>query len=157
MSPKEFFEQMQDENTVVLDARNDYEYEIGHFRGAVKPDITNFRDLPDWVRENKQMFEGKKSLRIAQVESAARNSPVGLSKKALRMLVSFTAASQPTGRTRKFKATFGMVKCMYSMKELLFRSIKKNMSLSVAIFSLANHVNAMSIALTLSATKNPLQ
>ncbi|MEK4534818.1 rhodanese-related sulfurtransferase [Peribacillus sp. FSL K6-1552] len=62
LSPKEFFEQMQDENTVVLDARNDYEYEIGHFRGAVKPDITNFRDLPDWVRENKQMFEGKKIL-----------------------------------------------------------------------------------------------
>ncbi|MEJ9232527.1 rhodanese-related sulfurtransferase [Peribacillus butanolivorans] len=62
LSPKEFFEQMQDANTVVLDARNDYEYEIGHFRGAVKPDITNFRDLPDWVRENKQMFEGKKIL-----------------------------------------------------------------------------------------------
>ncbi|MED3688039.1 rhodanese-related sulfurtransferase [Peribacillus butanolivorans] len=62
LSPKEFFKQMQDENTVVLDARNDYEYEIGHFRGAVKPDITNFRDLPDWVRENKQMFEGKKIL-----------------------------------------------------------------------------------------------
>ncbi|MFF2587509.1 rhodanese-related sulfurtransferase [Peribacillus butanolivorans] len=62
LSPKEFFEQMQDENTVVLDARNDYEYEIGHFRGAVKPDITNFRDLPDWVRENKQVFEGKKIL-----------------------------------------------------------------------------------------------
>ena len=62
LSPKEFFEQMQDENTVVLDARNDYEYDLGHFRGAVKPDITNFRDLPDWVRENKQMFEGKKIL-----------------------------------------------------------------------------------------------
>ncbi|MGG4265954.1 rhodanese-related sulfurtransferase [Peribacillus simplex] len=62
LSPKEFFEQMQDENTVVLDARNDYEYDLGHFRGAIKPEITNFRELPDWVRENKQMFEGKKIL-----------------------------------------------------------------------------------------------
>ncbi|CAH0189157.1 Thiosulfate sulfurtransferase GlpE [Peribacillus sp. Bi96] len=62
LSPKEFFEQMQDENTIVLDARNDYEFDLGHFRGAIKPEITNFRELPDWVRENKQMFEGKKIL-----------------------------------------------------------------------------------------------
>ncbi|ASS93726.1 rhodanese-related sulfurtransferase [Peribacillus simplex] len=62
LSPKEFFEQMQDENTIVLDARNDYEYDLGHFRGAIKPEITNFRELPDWVRENRQMFEGKKIL-----------------------------------------------------------------------------------------------
>ncbi|MED3983096.1 rhodanese-related sulfurtransferase [Peribacillus simplex] len=62
LSPKEFFEQMQDENTIVLDARNDYEYDLGHFRGAIKPEITNFRELPDWVRENRQMFDGKKIL-----------------------------------------------------------------------------------------------
>ncbi|WP_258833101.1 rhodanese-related sulfurtransferase [Peribacillus frigoritolerans] len=62
LSPKEFFEQMQDENTIVLDARNDYEFDLGHFRGALKPEITNFRELPEWVRENKEMFEGKKIL-----------------------------------------------------------------------------------------------
>ncbi|WP_110928946.1 oxygen-dependent tRNA uridine(34) hydroxylase TrhO [Bacillus massiliglaciei] len=62
LSPKEFYEQMQDENTIVLDARNDYEYDLGHFRGAIKPDIKNFRELPEWVRENKEMFEGKKIL-----------------------------------------------------------------------------------------------
>jgi UPF0176 protein len=62
LSPKEFFEQMQDENAIVLDARNDYEFDLGHFRGAIKPEITNFRELPEWVRENKEMFEGKKIL-----------------------------------------------------------------------------------------------
>lgn len=62
LSPKEFFEQMQDENTIVLDARNDYEFDLGHFRGAIKPEITNFRELPEWVRENKEMFERKKIL-----------------------------------------------------------------------------------------------
>lgn len=53
---------MQREDTVVIDARNDYEYDLGHFRGAVRPDILNFRDLPDWIRENKEQFEGKKIL-----------------------------------------------------------------------------------------------
>lgn len=62
LSPKEFFEGLQDENTIVLDARNDYEYELGHFRGAIKPDIETFRELPQWVRDNKEMFEGKRVL-----------------------------------------------------------------------------------------------
>ncbi|MGP6149698.1 oxygen-dependent tRNA uridine(34) hydroxylase TrhO [Priestia flexa] len=62
LSPKEFFEAMQREDTVVIDARNDYEFDLGHFRGAVRPDIRNFRELPDWIRENKEMFEDKKVL-----------------------------------------------------------------------------------------------
>jgi len=62
LSPKEFFEQMQAEDTVVIDARNDYEFDLGHFRGAIRPDIKNFRDLPEWIRENREMFEGKKVL-----------------------------------------------------------------------------------------------
>jgi UPF0176 protein len=62
LSPKEFFEQMQAEDTIVIDARNDYEFDLGHFRGAIRPDIRNFRDLPEWMLENKEMFEGKKVL-----------------------------------------------------------------------------------------------
>ncbi|MGM8366193.1 oxygen-dependent tRNA uridine(34) hydroxylase TrhO [Virgibacillus sp. W0181] len=62
LTPKEFYKAMQDENTVVLDARNDYEYDVGHFRGAIRPDIETFRELPDWVRENKHLIEGKRIL-----------------------------------------------------------------------------------------------
>jgi len=62
LSPKEFFEAMQEEDTVVIDARNDYEYDLGHFRGAIRPDIETFRELPDWIQENKEQFEGKKIL-----------------------------------------------------------------------------------------------
>lgn len=62
LSPEEWFKQMQEEDTIILDARNDYEFDLGHFRGAVRPDIENFRDLPEWIRENKEMFEGKKIL-----------------------------------------------------------------------------------------------
>ncbi|QHE51515.1 rhodanese-related sulfurtransferase [Pontibacillus sp. HMF3514] len=62
LEPKEFYERMQREDTVVLDARNDYEYDLGHFRGAIRPDIETFRELPDWVRENKDKLEGKQIL-----------------------------------------------------------------------------------------------
>ncbi|MBY7142313.1 rhodanese-related sulfurtransferase [Virgibacillus sp. NKC19-3] len=62
LSPTEFYEAMQDEDTVVLDARNDYEYDLGHFRGAIRPDIETFRELPKWVQENKHLIEGKRIL-----------------------------------------------------------------------------------------------
>ncbi|VEU80563.1 oxygen-dependent tRNA uridine(34) hydroxylase TrhO [Haploplasma axanthum] len=62
LKPKEFLDAMVDPNTVVIDARNDYEYDLGHFRGAVRPDIKNFRELPDWIRENKEILEDKKIL-----------------------------------------------------------------------------------------------
>ena len=62
LTPIEFYEKMQQDDTIVIDARNDYEFDLGHFRGAVRPDIKNFRDLPAWMRENKEQFEGKKIL-----------------------------------------------------------------------------------------------
>lgn len=62
LTPEEFYEQMQEEDTVIIDARNDYEYDVGHFRGAIRPDIRTFRDLPQWIRENKEILEGKKVL-----------------------------------------------------------------------------------------------
>lgn len=62
LSPEEFLAEMQDENTVVLDVRNTYEYDLGHFRGAIRPDVETFRDTPQWVRDNRELFEGKNVL-----------------------------------------------------------------------------------------------
>jgi len=62
LDPVEFREAMLDEDTVLLDTRNDYEYDLGHFKGAIRPDIHNFRELPEWVRENKEKFMDKKIL-----------------------------------------------------------------------------------------------
>ncbi len=62
LTPAEFMEEMQREDTVVLDVRNTYEYEVGHFRGAIRPDVETFRDTPQWVRDNRELFEGKRVL-----------------------------------------------------------------------------------------------
>ncbi|KIL50843.1 oxygen-dependent tRNA uridine(34) hydroxylase TrhO [Jeotgalibacillus campisalis] len=62
LSPKEFYEEMQREDTIVLDARNTYEYDVGHFRGAIRPDVETFRDLPNWVRDNRELLDGKRVL-----------------------------------------------------------------------------------------------
>lgn len=62
LDPKEFREAMLDENTVVIDARNDYEFDLGHFRGAIRPEIRSFRELPQWIRDNKEQIMEKRVL-----------------------------------------------------------------------------------------------
>ncbi|CCP88067.1 conserved hypothetical protein [Candidatus Phytoplasma solani] len=62
LKPEEFKKMMQDENTLVLDARNDYEYNLGHFRNAYNPNIKHFRDLPEWVEKNAELLKNKKIL-----------------------------------------------------------------------------------------------
>lgn len=52
LSPKEFHEQLQRDDVIVLDGRTDYEYDLGHFRNAIRPDIDSFREFPQWIREN---------------------------------------------------------------------------------------------------------
>lgn len=53
---------ISDENTIVLDARNDYEVEVGTFRGATNPRIGKFSDLPRFIQEN---FNPREHKRIA--------------------------------------------------------------------------------------------
>ncbi|MCZ0717268.1 rhodanese-related sulfurtransferase [Aerococcus kribbianus] len=62
LDPKDFRTAMQDEDTVLIDTRNDYEYELGHFQGAINPDIRAFRELPQWLQDNKDKFMDKKVL-----------------------------------------------------------------------------------------------
>ncbi|MDO5650055.1 MAG: rhodanese-related sulfurtransferase [Gallicola sp.] len=60
LQPKDFHQAIQEDDTILLDTRNDYEYDLGHFKGAIRPEIRNFRELPQWVRDNKEMFMNKK-------------------------------------------------------------------------------------------------
>ena len=59
LEPIDYFEKLQDPNVVIVDARNDYEYDLGHFKNAIKPEIKHFREIPSWFRKHKQLFEGK--------------------------------------------------------------------------------------------------
>lgn len=40
-----------DEEYILLDIRNNYESQIGHFQGAVCPDLNGFTEFPKWVAE----------------------------------------------------------------------------------------------------------
>ena len=53
---------MNDKNTLVLDMRNHYESEIGHFKGAICPDVDTFRDSLDIIEKNLKHKKNKNLL-----------------------------------------------------------------------------------------------
>lgn len=62
LEPTSYLEMMKQPDVVILDARNAYEFDLGHFRGAVRPNIKTFKELPKWIQDNRHQFEGKKVL-----------------------------------------------------------------------------------------------
>lgn len=44
---------------VIFDTRNDYETRIGSFRNAVNPPIKTFRELPEFIDKNEDLFKDK--------------------------------------------------------------------------------------------------
>jgi UPF0176 protein len=57
LSPEEFTKLAQDPNTVLIDTRNDYEYDVGHFKNAVRINAHQFLKFPEEV--DKLDLEGK--------------------------------------------------------------------------------------------------
>ncbi|RUS47156.1 rhodanese-related sulfurtransferase [Cohnella sp. AR92] len=62
LSPKEWLEYIQRDDVVILDGRNDYEWDLGHFRGAIRPSVESFKEFPEWVRKNMGEHKDKKVL-----------------------------------------------------------------------------------------------
>lgn len=64
LTPAESHELMakSPDNLVILDARNDYEWKIGSFEGAIKPDIRYFRELPGYIDTHLDQFKDKQVL-----------------------------------------------------------------------------------------------
>ena len=48
------------QDVVLVDTRNDYEVEAGTFVKAVKPNIANFREFPQWLKSNMEQIKNKK-------------------------------------------------------------------------------------------------
>lgn len=52
LEPDEWREVLENEDDYVLiDVRNDYESKIGHFEGALTPEVENFYEFPEWLEQ----------------------------------------------------------------------------------------------------------
>lgn len=61
LNAKEFNEAMEQPDTIVIDMRNHYESEVGHFVGAICPEVDTFREE---LEKSVQLVEDKKDHKI---------------------------------------------------------------------------------------------
>ncbi len=60
VKPEDWNALIADPEVVVVDTRNDYEYEIGTFKGAIDPHTGTFREFPDYVAKHLDPAKHKK-------------------------------------------------------------------------------------------------
>ncbi len=58
----QFNKLIEDENTVLVDMRNHYESEIGHFKNAITPDVDTFRESLDIIEADLKTHKTDKNL-----------------------------------------------------------------------------------------------
>lgn len=62
VKPEEWNDLINDPDVLLIDTRNDYEVDVGTFKGAVDPRITTFRAFPEYIKNN---FSPDKQPRVA--------------------------------------------------------------------------------------------
>lgn len=62
VSPQEWRELIAQDDVVVIDNRNSFEFKLGKFKNAVDPGVDNFRDFPKYIEEHVPQWqaEGKR-------------------------------------------------------------------------------------------------
>ena len=62
LAAEQFNALIEDKNTVLVDMRNHYESEIGHFKNAITPDVDTFRDSLDIIEHDLKDHKEDKNL-----------------------------------------------------------------------------------------------
>lgn len=62
VDPKEWNDLISQDDVILVDTRNDYEYRIGTFENAIDPETKSFREFPQWIDEN---LDPKKHKKVA--------------------------------------------------------------------------------------------
>jgi UPF0176 protein len=52
LTPSQWRDMLQQDDVVVLDNRNSFEFKLGRFKGAIDPGVQHFRDFPRYVEEH---------------------------------------------------------------------------------------------------------
>ena len=65
VDPKDWNNLISDNETILIDTRNDYEYSIGTFKNAINPKTVKFREFPEWLKKQNFSEKDKKNKKVA--------------------------------------------------------------------------------------------
>ena len=54
VEPYKWNKLIKDKETIVIDARKPFEYDVGSFKGSINPGVNNFRDFPKYLKKLKK-------------------------------------------------------------------------------------------------------
>ena len=60
VKPSDWNELINDPDVILIDTRNNYEFEIGSFRGSINPHTETFREFPSYTKNNLEKYRDKK-------------------------------------------------------------------------------------------------
>ncbi|MDB9950994.1 rhodanese-related sulfurtransferase [Candidatus Thioglobus sp.] len=60
VKPADWNELINDSDVVLIDTRNNYEFEIGSFKGSINPNTETFREFPAYTKNNLEKYRDKK-------------------------------------------------------------------------------------------------
>ena len=60
IDPKDWEKFISQDDVMIVDTRNDYEFKIGHFKNSVNPDIKTFREFKSYIEKEKNNLKKKK-------------------------------------------------------------------------------------------------
>ena len=65
VEPKDWNSLIAKDDVLLIDTRNNYEYSIGTFKNSINPRTNNFREFPNWVKNQKFSNKDKKTKKVA--------------------------------------------------------------------------------------------
>ena len=65
VDPQDWNKLIEDEKTIIIDTRNNYEYSIGTFKNSINPKTKKFREFPEWLEQQNYNNHDKKNKKIA--------------------------------------------------------------------------------------------
>ena len=60
IDPEQWDSFINQDDVVIIDTRNDYEFKVGHFQNATNPNIKTFREFKKYIKGRKEELQNKK-------------------------------------------------------------------------------------------------
>jgi len=93
VKPADWNALISDPDVVLVDTRNDYEVEIGTFKGALDPRTKTFREFPQYVKENLDPAKNKKVAMFCTGGIRCEKSTAYLKEQGLKRCITSKAVS----------------------------------------------------------------
>jgi UPF0176 protein len=148
---------MQQDDVIILDGRTDYEFDLGHFKNAIRPPVKSFREFPDWVEKDFKKYKDKKVLTYCTGGVRCEKLSGYLLQQGFKDVYQLNGGIVNYSHDPEVKGKLFEGKCYVLMKEYPYQlTLPINILLPESACIAEHQLTGMLTALTLTATNSIL-